>query len=225
MTASRTLGELERTRANLLQVGTVAEADYGTARVRVLIGGLTSAWLPWLTGRAGGDRSWAAPEVGEQVLVACPDGDPVSGVVVGAIYQQDYAAPADNADVHRTTYSDGAVIEYDRGAHALTATLPSGATASLSASGGVTVAADGGVTITAATGGVSITGTLTVSGLILAQSGISTGAGDGGGGGPITIDGDLIIDGTVHVTEDVTAGDDSISLVTHDHTTSVGPPV
>jgi phage baseplate assembly protein V len=189
--SARAIGELERTRANLLQVGTIAEADYATARVRVLMAGLTSAWLPWLTGRAGGDRSWAAPEVGEQVLVACPDGDPANGVVVGAIYQADYAAPAASPDVQRTTYSDGAVIEYDRAAHALRATLPAGSTAA--------VVADGGVSIT---GDTTITGTLTVSELVNAQQGITT---SGGAGATVTITGNL------HVTEDITSDGDQIA--------------
>lgn len=132
MTTDRAIAELERSRANLLRVVTVAEADYAEARVRVTLDeGHTSAWLPWLTSRAGGDRTWAAPEVGEQVLIACPDGDPAQGVILGAIYQQQYAAPADSADITRTEYSDGAIIEYDRSSHALTATLPEGGTATI----------------------------------------------------------------------------------------------
>ena len=201
MSTARVLGELERTRANMLQVGRVAEADYATARVRVVVSGLTSAWLPWLTLRAGGDRTWVAPEVGEQVLVACPDGDPAAGVVVGAIYQADYAAPAASPDVHRTSYSDGAVIEYDRAAHALKATLPSGATA--------TLVADGGVSIT---GDTTITGTLTVSQLVNAQAGITTAGGSGA---------TVAVNGSIHVTGTVTSDGDQvaagISQVNHVH--------
>ena len=153
--SARTVGEAERTRANLLQVGTIAEADYARARVRVLMAGLTSAWLPWLAARAGGDRAWVAPELGEQVLVACPDGDPASGVVLGAIYQASAAAPAASPDITRTIYADGAVIEYDRAAHALRALLPAGGTAALVATGGVSI-----------TGDVALDGDLAVSGRI-----------------------------------------------------------
>jgi phage baseplate assembly protein V len=212
MSDTRTLAELERTRANLLQVGTIAEADYAAARVRVLMGGLTSAWLPWTAARAGGDRTWAAPEVGEQVLVACPDGDPASGVVLGAIYQAAHAAPADNADTTRTVYSDGAVVEYDRAAHAMAVTLPSGGTLAVTAPGGVTVNADGGVTVNAP-GDVTITAPLTkIVGNLELSGVLTTGTGAGGGG---TIHGDLHIIGGLDTTLDVVA--DTISLQEHIH--------
>ena len=201
MSQARILAELERTRANLIQVGVVAEADYAKARVRVLMGGLTSAWLPWTTARAGGDRTWSAPEVGEQVLVACPDGDPASGVVLGAIYQTAHGAPASSADVHRTTYSDGAVVEYDRAAHALKATLPGGATAALTATGGVSI-----------TGNTSITGTLTVSAIAALNGGLTCTGGSGATGKFI---GNLDIVGSVASTGDQVAG--TISQTGHVH--------
>lgn len=152
-------GLSERVQANLVQVGVVAEADYPQARLRVTLAhGLKSAWLPWLTARAGGDRTWWAPEVGEQVVVLCPDGEPAGGIVLGALYQAQAAAPSDQASVHRTRYQDGAILEYDRAAHALKATLPAGGTAALTAPGGVTI-----------TGDTTIAGTLTVAKSITAQ--------------------------------------------------------
>jgi phage baseplate assembly protein V len=212
MSQARTLAELERTRANLIQVFVVAEADYAAARVRVLMGGLTSAWLPWTTARAGGDRTWAAPEVGEQVLIACPDGEPASGVVLGAIYQAAHAAPADDPDLTRTVYSDGAVVEYDRAAHAMTITLPSGGTLDITAPGGVTVTATDGVVVNAP-GDVTITAPLTkIIGNLELTGVLTTGTGAGGGG---TINGDLHIIGGLDTTLDVVA--DTISLQEHVH--------
>ena len=201
MSTNRTLAELERTRANLIQIGTVAEADYAQARVRVLMGGLTSAWLPWTSARAGGDRIWSAPEVGEQVLIACPDGDPASGVVLGSIFQAAHGAPADSADVHRTVYSDGAVIEYDRASHTLTATLPEGGIANLTAPGGVHI-----------TGNTTITGTLSVSALTACQGGLTVG---GGAGATAVFTGDIQINGSVASTGDQVAG--AISQTGHVH--------
>lgn len=206
MSQSRLIADQERTRANLLQVGKIVEADYATARVRVQMNDLNSAWLPWTTQRAGGNRAWAAPEIGEQVLVACPDGDPAAGVVMGAIYQADASAPADSPDITRTVYSDGAVIEYDRASHALNATLPDGATASLSATGGVTVNADTGITINALSGGVLINGSLTVTEIVTAQQGIST---MGGSGATVQVD------GTIESTGDQVAA--GISQIHHVH--------
>jgi phage baseplate assembly protein V len=131
-----TLAELSRRLANLLRAGKVAEADYARARLRVRIGDQVTGWLPWLTSRAGGDRAWWAPEVGEQVLVLSPDGDPAQGWALPAGFTDAAPPPADDPAVSRTVYADGAVIEYDRAAHCLRAAIP----------GRVQLAADGDVT-------------------------------------------------------------------------------
>lgn len=118
------VAELERRMNNLLRKGTVCEADYAVARVRVRSGDLITAWLPWFTRRASHDRDWWAPEVGEQVMLLSPCGDPAQGVVLPAIYQDAHSAPSADPDVHRVEFSDGAVIEYDRKVHVLSAIIP-----------------------------------------------------------------------------------------------------
>ena len=183
MPSARDTAELERARANLVQIGTVDEADYAKARVRVKLGGLTTAWLPWLSVRAGGDRTWSAPEAGEQVAVLCPDGDPAGGIVLGSIYCTAHGAPADAATVARTTYADGAVIEYDRAAHRLSATLPAGGTVDLVADGGMTINAQGGVTLNASGGDVVVQGDVIADGVSLKthrHTGVEVGSGRSG---------------------------------------------
>lgn len=59
------LAELNRRMANLFRPGWVAAVDHQRARVRVQSGELLTAWLPWLTQRAGDDRDWWPLEVGE----------------------------------------------------------------------------------------------------------------------------------------------------------------
>ena len=121
------LGELERRLSNTIRPGTVLEADYAKARLRVTMGDNTSAWLPWLTNRAGEDRTWHAPEVGEQVIVIAPGGELSAGYVMpGGVYKNDYPANADKAEISRTTYKDGAILEYDREAHTHLLQLPEG---------------------------------------------------------------------------------------------------
>jgi phage baseplate assembly protein V len=121
------LGELERRLSNTIRPGTVLEADYAKARLRVTMGDNTSAWLPWLTSRAGEDRTWHAPEVGEQVIVMAPGGELSAGYVMpGGIYKNDYPANADKPEISRTTYKDGAILEYDREAHTHLLQLPEG---------------------------------------------------------------------------------------------------
>jgi phage baseplate assembly protein V len=121
------IGELERRLSNTIRPGTVLEADYAKARLRVTMGDNTSAWLPWLTSRAGEDRTWHAPEVGEQVIVMAPGGELSAGYVMpGGIYKTDYPANGDKAEISRTTYKDGAILEYDREAHTHLLQLPEG---------------------------------------------------------------------------------------------------
>ncbi len=116
--------EIDRRLSNMIRIGTVAEADYSKARVRVSFGEAVSDWLPWVTFRAGGDHTWWAPEVGEQVIVLAPSGEISGGAVLGSLFSTNHPAPADRPTIHRTTYEDGAIIEYDRLNHILHAYIP-----------------------------------------------------------------------------------------------------
>ncbi len=160
------LTELERRLANMFRAGRIASVDPGAARAVVISGDpdgehITTPPRPWLSSRAGADREWWAPEPGEQVLLLCPSGDPAQAWILPAAFSNANPANGDRASVHRTTYKDGAVVEYDREAHKLTATLPEGGTAEVTASGGVTV-----------TGPVHIIGDVSVEGLIHATDDI-----------------------------------------------------
>lgn len=115
------LTECERKIANLLRPAVVAEARYqGSPRVRVKAGDLLSGWLPWLTTRAGADRCWWAPEVGEQVLVLAPDGDLGAAWVLPAGFCDRHPAPADSADITRMVWQDGLIFEHNRTSHVTT---------------------------------------------------------------------------------------------------------
>jgi len=119
------LAELERRVGNLGRFGKVAQADYPNARVKVQIGRNVTDWLPWMTCRAGGDVTWHAPEVGEQVFVVSVAGEYNCGFVIPAIFQDSASATEDSRspDIHKTAYKDGAVIKYDRAQHIYTADL------------------------------------------------------------------------------------------------------
>lgn len=155
------LADLRRRFENVARVGVIAEADYAAARVRVAIGANKTAWLPWLTHRAGGDRTWHAPEVGEQVLVLSPSGDLAQGVVIPGIFYAARPANAAAATVSRTTFADGAVIEYDRAAHELKLTIPGKVT--LNATGNVTATIGGNLSAAiAGTTGITSAGAVTI---------------------------------------------------------------
>ena len=122
--------EILRRLANVVRIGTVAEVNHEDARARVRYdidaarAPILTGWLPWLTHRAGGDRTWWAPEGGEQVLLLAPGGELPEAVIVPALYRDARPAPADAASKHVTVYGDGARIEYDRDTHRFSVTVP-----------------------------------------------------------------------------------------------------
>jgi phage baseplate assembly protein V len=120
------IAELARLIENLLRFGTVEELDAENARVRIKIGDLLTDFIPWLTQRAGDDSTWWCPSQGEQVLVLSPSGDLSQAVCLPAIYSDAKPANSMNPNKHKTTYSDGAVLEYDKESHVLTVSLPEG---------------------------------------------------------------------------------------------------
>ena len=118
--------DAERRLSNVVMLGQVAELDTERARVRVQAGPIITAWLPFATVRAGPDRTWHAPEPGEQVVLVAPGGDLNQAVVVGSLYRQAYPPPADSADISRTEWQDGAALAYDRQLHHWHLSVPAG---------------------------------------------------------------------------------------------------
>lgn len=165
--------QLNRLLENLLRLGTVAEVDHQAARVKVQSGRLLTGWLPWLTLRAGDDREWNPPTVAEQVVLLSPSGQTANGVAIVGLFSDQHPANGDRPGLHRRTYRDGAVIEYDSIAHHLRAILPEGGSTELVSTGGITITGDithqGNYT---QTGNQTVAGTVTVSDDVLA-AGIS----------------------------------------------------
>jgi phage baseplate assembly protein V len=112
--------------SNVARYGTVAEADYsgetaGFPAIRVSLqdGAILTDWLPWFTPRAGKDRVWDPPEVGEVVMVLAPSGELGAGVAIPGLFSNGNAN-GDRAGLHRRSYDEGTIVEYDREAHTLT---------------------------------------------------------------------------------------------------------
>lgn len=145
--AEAQIPDIERRVAGLVRLGVVDALDESKARVRVKVGEVVSGWLPWSVGRAGPDRSWAAPEIGEQVIVASPSGDLAQGVVVGSIYRTAHPAPASSKDKTVTAWADGARQEYDRASHTHNLTVPAGGAIVLTIGGTTFELTDSGATI------------------------------------------------------------------------------
>lgn len=150
---------------NAIRYGVVAEVDYAgetagypSIRVDLQEGELRSDWIPWLTLRAGNDRVWDPPEAGEVVMLLSSSGELANAVALPAVFS-DGNSNGDRAGLHRRTYQDGTVVEYDRDSHTLTVdttestgsvVIKTGA-ATIEASGAVTVEAEGAVSISGST--------------------------------------------------------------------------
>lgn len=153
------LTEMNRALSNMIRVGNIRAVDVANARVRVAFGGCVSDWLPWGTARAGNRRDWTVPNVGEQVMVFSPFGDPTQAVVGPSIFQDDFSAPATSADQDATVYPDGTTVDYNSATNTLTVTVAGSGNVVINCKV-ATVKADTSVTID--TPETTCTGNLTV---------------------------------------------------------------
>lgn len=154
---------------NIAFFGTIAEGDYDNALVRVAFSEGLTAWIPWTTGRAHADSTWLAPEVGEQVLVISPSGDPAQGVVVGSIYQDAYPAQETDEKTTSITFEDGTKLAYNKDGHQLSVSIPENGSIDITVTGSANITATESVTVsgpsvTIDSAEVTITGNLTLSG-------------------------------------------------------------
>ena len=133
------LANLARMIENLIRYGVIHAVQMKPPRVRVKTGKLTTTWLPWIAVRAGADQEWDPPTVDEQVILFSPSGQLANGVVLTGIFSDHIPANGDRAGLHRRTYRDGAVIEYDSIAHHLSAELPENGTSNLVCEGGINI--------------------------------------------------------------------------------------
>ena len=173
------IATLARLLENLIRFGTIEAVQMKPPRVKVKSGNIITAWRPWLGLRAGADREWDPPTLGEQCVLFSPSGNLAQGIVLTGLFSDLITANGDREGLHRRTYRDGAVIEYDSIAHRLRAILP-----------------EGGITDLVSTGGINITGPITHT-------------------GDYTQQGNQMVTGLVTVSEDVVAGPNAISLISH----------
>lgn len=113
--------ELSPEVSNLIRTGSVTALQVRPPRVRVSTGGIETDWICWGERRAGSRaKTWSPPSVGEQVVLLCPEGDIGQAIVVCSINSDSQPAPADAADIERTVFGDGSVVEFDADTSTLT---------------------------------------------------------------------------------------------------------
>jgi phage baseplate assembly protein V len=118
------MSQTERMLSNLITFAKVIALDETKAKVKVKAGEICTTWLNVTTLRAGEDRHWWLPEVGEQVVVLAPSGDLNQGVVIGSIFSEGYPPNDNKKTKHTSSYQDGAVFAYDREEHHYRIQLP-----------------------------------------------------------------------------------------------------
>jgi len=172
--------DTDRRLANVIQIGRVKAVDAATGLAQVDLDGPDTDWIPWTTLRAGGDRTWWAPEVGEQVLIAAPSGELGNAVIIGSLYQDAHPEPASALTVHKTIYADGTVVKYDRASHTLLADLGD---SQIKVDRSEVLLQVGSVKISVTASGITLVGNLTIDGT-------------GGGTATVNMDGNFAITGT-----------------------------
>lgn len=231
------IAELNRQFNNFARIGTVHSVDYEQNTARVEFGTVVTDYLPWLTTRAAGNRTYNSLEIGEQVFVITPPGQSL-GVIVGVLNQTAHPAPDHSSDIQKTIYKDGSVIEYDRAKHVLTADVKGDvkvlATESVSVDATKNIVANAGADITATasnvtvkansavtiTGGSSVTVNapqITLNGVTMINGPLTQGGGSGGGNAKFN--------GSLHTTDTISTDSDvvaTVSLNGHTHSCREG---
>ncbi len=211
------LAELQRQFNNLVRIGTVHSVDYQQNTARVEFGAVVTDYLPWLTTRAAGNRSYDSLEVGEQVFVITPPGQAL-GVIIGVLNQSAYPAPDHSPDIQKTIYKDGSIISYDRAAHMLTADIKGDVTVlatgniQAEAKKDISAKADKAVSVEAGTTASITAKNINLNGVITLNGPLSQGGGSNGG--------NASFNGSLHTTDNITTDSDviaEVSLNGHTH--------
>jgi len=116
--------ELNDVVGNLTRVGIVSAVDVKTASAQVIFNDaddMVSNWLPVLQMYAHKNKSYALPDVGEQVLCVFLASGLENGFIVGSFYSDEDTPPVTDKDKFHVAFEDGTTIEYDRKAHKLKA--------------------------------------------------------------------------------------------------------
>jgi phage baseplate assembly protein V len=163
MTDQWAQSEAERMAANFIRVGVITAVDLkheDGPRATMRVGGLDSAWLPWLAARAGDTSTASTPSVGEQRMLFSPYGDTAQGIIGGAVYQDAHPSPATTADQEVAVFKDGTRVEYDAQANKLQVDVAGAGLVVINCKA-ATVKAD---SVTLDAGQTTCTGNLTVKG-------------------------------------------------------------
>ena len=110
--------EMERRIDEIVRLGVISEVQHKAGLCRVSFGERVSPLSPWLMGRAGKDKEYWHPDIGEQAVFVSPYGDGSEGFVMMGIMSDKMPLPAEaGKDKHVTEYADGTRFLVDRQQH------------------------------------------------------------------------------------------------------------
>lgn len=110
------VAELTRMLHNMIQITTITSVDFDNKVFRVRIGEAESnesAELPWPAEIGRNFRRWRPLRTGQQIVIACPSGDPAQAVMIGEIYSDSLPPPCDSPELDVIEYDNGNRIEHD----------------------------------------------------------------------------------------------------------------
>ncbi|PTU67974.1 phage baseplate assembly protein V [Chromobacterium haemolyticum] len=174
-----------------LKFGTVSASKPGFARVRLPdLDNMRTMWLPIAYPKTLQDQCCWTYDHGEHVAVLL-DARGEDGVILGAVYSDADKPPVTDPNKFAVRFKDGALLEYDRGAHVLTVTGVQKVVVQADAE----ILLQAGAKVTVDSPEAEFTGNLTVQKKLTFLGGMM---GSGGSGASAVISGKVEVDGDIH---------------------------
>ena len=149
-------GGKDESAPDFIRIGEVTSINPAAHTARVTFDdddGVTSAELPVIVPNTIANSDYAMPDIGQDALCVFLSTGKEQGFIIGSFYAGEVTPPASSADIRKVKFSDGTVIEYDRGAHKLTADVKGDI--EITATGNISAHSDSNITLDA-TGNISL---------------------------------------------------------------------
>lgn len=111
------LAGLEKRLANICRIAQVMAVDETTGRLDVTFEGHILKDIPFLTMRAGEDKTYWLPSVGELGMLTAPSGDLANAFFQPGIFYSGFPVPEMDATLVKRIFRDGMEEEIDTDAH------------------------------------------------------------------------------------------------------------
>jgi len=179
--------------------GVISEVKKGFVRVAFEDDDIVSNWLPVMVRKSLTDKESWPYEIQEHVFCMM-DENCEYGIVQGAVYNDvDTPDAGEAAGIFRKKFSDGTILQYDKGTHEFKADIKGKAkiiaTDDIEATSSTNIKAVATVKATVQAPAIELTGNVVVSGSLSAASIVITGGGSMSSTGDISTTGDVLAGG------------------------------